>query len=66
MRIDPLGAGKLAADGIAVTTLLGSLVNMLPAFAALLTLIWTAIRIYETKTVQALLGRRPQEGSADD
>jgi len=36
----------------AFMTLLGTLVDALPAFAALLTIIWTGIRIYETDTVQ--------------
>jgi len=61
MRIDPIGAGKTVADGLAVTTLLASLVNLLPAIAAMLTIIWTMIRIYETKTVQALLGMTRNE-----
>jgi hypothetical protein len=29
---------------------------MLPSFAALFTIIWTGIRIWETATVQKLLG----------
>ena len=37
-----------AAVGTACATLLG----WLPAIAALASLIWTVIRIYETKTVQ--------------
>jgi hypothetical protein len=31
--------------------------NMLPAIAALFTIIWTGIRIYETKTVQGWINR---------
>jgi len=31
------------------------MLNWLPAFAALWTIIWTTIRIYETKTVQKWL-----------
>jgi hypothetical protein len=30
----------------------------LPAVAALLSIIWTALRIYESKTVQKLLGKK--------
>jgi hypothetical protein len=30
---------------------------MLPAIAAIFTIVWTTIRIYETKTVQGLLGK---------
>jgi hypothetical protein len=37
-----------ASIGIVIATLFG----WLPAVAALLSIVWTAIRIYETKTVQ--------------
>ena len=39
-------------------TLLGTFAGFMPAIAALFTIIWTAIRIYETETVQGWLGRR--------
>ena len=48
---------KAAGDVLSIATLLGSLASILPAVAALLTIIWTAIRIYETATVQRLLGK---------
>jgi len=35
----------------------------LPPMAALFTLVWTAIRIYETKTVQRLLGKDSPDDS---
>lgn len=47
-----------AVDGAAVGTMLATLVGWLPSIAAIFTIIWTAIRIYETDTVQRLLGRR--------
>jgi hypothetical protein len=53
----PEGA-RLAIDVLSIATLLGALVNILPAIAAILTIIWTGIRIYETDTVQKLLGKR--------
>jgi hypothetical protein len=31
---------------------------MLPSIAALFTIVWTLIRIWETETVQNLLGRK--------
>jgi len=31
--------------------------QVLPAIAALFTIVWTLIRIYETKTIQKLLGK---------
>jgi hypothetical protein len=43
---------KHVLDGLSVITVLGALVDILPAVAALFTIVWTGIRIYETKTVQ--------------
>jgi hypothetical protein len=48
---------KHLIDGISVATVMGTLMSWLPAVAALFTIIWTAIRIYETKTVQGWLKR---------
>lgn len=48
---------KMAGDVLSIATLLGSLASFLPAVAALLTIIWTLIRIYETDTVQKFLGK---------
>ena len=48
---------KMAGDVLSIATLLGSLASLLPAVAAILTIVWTAIRIYETSTVQRLLGK---------
>lgn len=50
---------KPIGDAISITALLGSLVQLLPSMAALLTIVWTAIRIYETDTVQRWLGKVP-------
>lgn len=49
-------ATKHIIDGVSVVTVLGTLAQILPPLAALFTIIWTCIRIYETKTVQKLLG----------
>jgi hypothetical protein len=43
---------KHVLDGLSLVTVLGTLVDILPAVAAAFTIIWTAIRIYETETVQ--------------
>jgi hypothetical protein len=48
---------KHVADGLSVVTVLGTLAEVLPAVAALFTIIWTGFRIYETKTVQGWLGK---------
>ena len=50
---------KTLVDGLSVVTVVGTLGDLLPPMAALFTIIWTVIRIYETKTVQGLLGRKP-------
>ena len=53
-------AGKAVGDGTSITILAATLVEILPAAAALITIVWTSIRIYETKTVQKWLkGKRP-------
>ena len=49
---------KHAVDAVSVVTVVGTLMEILPAVAALFTIIWTAIRIYETDTVQQLLGKK--------
>lgn len=46
-------AGDIAAAGLTI----GVLAAILPPLAALFTVIWTGIRIYETKTVQRILGK---------
>ena len=50
-------ASKHIIDFASVLTVLGTLADMLPAIAAIFTIVWTAIRIYETKTVQGWLGK---------
>jgi len=54
---------KTLIDGLSVVTVVGTIGEMLPPMAALFTLIWTAIRIYETKTVQRLLGKDSPDDS---
>lgn len=49
---------KHVVDAVSVVTVIGTLAEVLPAVAALFTICWTAIRIYETETVQKLLGKK--------
>jgi len=50
---------KHVADVIAASTAVGAfLTENLPTIALGLTVVWTGIRIYETNTVQRLLGRK--------
>lgn len=46
---------KHVADGLSVVTVLGTLAEVLPAVAALFTIVWTGFRIFETQTVQGWL-----------
>ena len=52
---------KHVIDGASIATVLGTLANILPAMAALWTIVWTTIRIYETKTVQSWLKKKNAE-----
>jgi len=54
---------KTLIDGLSVVTVVGTIGELLPPMAALFTLIWTGIRIYETQTVQRMLGRTPPDDS---
>lgn len=57
---------KLAFDGLSVSTVVAALAGWLPVIAALASLVWTLIRIYETKTVQEfLLKRRKKKATRD-
>jgi hypothetical protein len=49
---------KHIADGLSVMTVIGTLAEILPAVAALFTIVWTGFRIYETETVQGWLGKK--------
>jgi hypothetical protein len=62
MAIQQMSEGsKHVVDTVSVVTVVGTLADVLPAVAALFTIVWTAIRIWETPTVQKLLGRKTDE-----
>ena len=50
-------ATKHIIDTASIATAVGTMMQLLPAIAAVFTIVWTSIRIYETKTVQKLLGK---------
>jgi hypothetical protein len=52
-------------DGGAALIAIGTLAQVLPSIAALLTIIWLAIRIWESDTVRGVT-RRPLKGRYDD
>lgn len=49
-------SAKHVVDALSIVTVLGTLVDFLPSVAALFTIIWTAIRIWETDTVKRWRG----------
>ena len=57
---------KHLLDVVSVGTVVGAVTNSLPAIAALLTIIWTGIRVWETDTVRNLTGRKQKEPEADE
>ena len=56
---------KQLGDAISIITVVGTLAELLPAVAAILTIIWTAIRIWETDTVQRMFGRKPVDTNTE-
>jgi hypothetical protein len=56
---EPQEAAKHVVDALSVGTVIASLAGIVPSIAALFTIIWTGIRIYETETVQKILGKKP-------
>lgn len=56
---------KHVADASAALIALGTIAKVLPAFAALLTIVWLAIRIWESDTVRGLTHRQ-LTGRRDD
>lgn len=57
---------KVIVDVAAVGATLGSLGAMLPPIASLFTIVWMGIRIYETTTVQEILGKETDDGHGSD
>ncbi len=51
-------ASKHLIDAMSIGTVIGTIAGYLPAVAALFTILWTGIRIYETRTVQSFLAKK--------
>ena len=49
---------KQIIDTLSFATVLGTISAILPPLSALFTIIWVSIRIWETDTVQELVGRK--------
>ena len=61
MRPDNAEVVKSVGDVLSIVTVVGTLVEMLPSVAAIFTIVWTGIRIWETETVQRVLGRKGKQ-----
>ena len=58
MRPENAEVVKSIGDVLSIVTVVGTLIEMLPSVAAIFTIVWTGIRIWETETVQKMLGRK--------
>jgi|TARA_B110000285_G_scaffold235113_2_gene314933 hypothetical protein len=56
--MDDIEATKDMVDVLAASTGVLSLASYLPPLASLFTIIWLGLRIFESDTVQRLIGRR--------
>lgn len=54
---------KQVVDTFSVATAVGTVAALLPPLAALFTIIWTLIRIWETETVQHIVSKKPKRDS---
>lgn len=57
MNSDAHEHGKAVIDALSIATVIGTLAQILPAMAALFSIVWSLIRIWETDTVQSLVNR---------
>lgn len=48
---------KQTLDIVSITTVFGTLMGILPSVAAILSIIWSVVRLYETDTVRKLIGK---------
>ena len=56
---------KHVIDGASILTVIGTLVEFLPAVSAVLSIVWVAIRIYETDTVKRLTNRKKDDAKQE-
>lgn len=58
MKHEDTEIAKTILDALSVATVVATLVEMLPSIAALFTIFWTGIRIWESQTIGRLVGRK--------
>lgn len=62
MQTDAPEHAKAVVDALSIATVIGTLAQILPAMAALFSIVWSVIRIWETKTVQNLVQKVRKNG----
>ncbi len=55
MQTDAHEHAKNVVDAVSIATVIGTLAQILPAMAALFSIVWSVIRICETQTVKRLV-----------
>ena len=63
MQTDTPEHAKAVVDALSIATVVGTLAQVLPAMAALFSIVWSVIRIWETKTVQTLVQKVRKNGN---
>ena len=66
MSVNSTESVKHVTDALSIVTVIGTLAQVLPALAALFSIVWSCFRIYETKTVQKWLGKGDRNEKAND
>jgi len=61
MQDDAAEHAKTVVDALSIATVIATIADILPSMAALFSIVWSLIRIWETDTVQSLLGRNPPQ-----
>lgn len=57
---------RAVGDVLSLGVVIGTLGQLLPAMAALMSIIWLAIRIWESETVRLMTKRPPARKPLDD
>jgi hypothetical protein len=57
---------KTVADAAAVVTTVGTMMEFLPALASIFTIIWLGIRIWESPTVQGMVGKVRKKDASEE
>jgi len=60
------GDVKSVADAAAAATAVGTVMEVIPSIAGIFTIIWLGIRIWESDTVQGLLGKVRKKDASDE